>query len=91
MSSFGDTLAAKILAVEELWRSRVRASIAGAGASGIRGSISKGWARFRSQAVKVWVLPIGPMGPSLRQQLMQRLQGGARTQARRLQVTAISA
>ncbi|KAJ9530315.1 hypothetical protein QJQ45_023597 [Haematococcus lacustris] len=43
------------------------------------------------QAVKVWVLPIGPMGPPQRQQLMQRLQGGARTQARRLQVTAISA
>ncbi|KAL6759684.1 hypothetical protein V8C86DRAFT_3090956 [Haematococcus lacustris] len=38
------------------------------------------------QAVKVWVLPIGPMGPPQRQQLMQRLQGGARTQARRLQV-----
>ncbi|KAJ9515007.1 hypothetical protein QJQ45_016989, partial [Haematococcus lacustris] len=43
------------------------------------------------QAMKVWVLPIGPMGPPPRQQLMQRLQGGARTQARRLQVTAISA
>ncbi|KAJ9507936.1 hypothetical protein QJQ45_021171 [Haematococcus lacustris] len=41
--------------------------------------------------LQVWVLPIGPMGPPLRQQLMQRLQGEARTQARRLQVTAISA